>query len=399
MDKNLLAALAQKYLDGTATESEKRLLNEWYDAADENSQFVPTEELPVPIAEIKNRVLDRLMSSVSKDLQAEKMEASGDTSRGRFSNSITFKWLAAASVVIILFASVRYFTHSSVEKKQVAQVVNKVRPPETSVVPGGNKATLVTGSGQVVILEDIANGVIKNENGLQITKQNGQLIFKAQKQKEVSSPVYNTVYTPRGGQYQILLPDGSRVWLNAASSLKFPGTFSGSAREVELTGEGYFEIAKNPAMPFRVTVNDMKVEVLGTHFNIMSYADEAVVKTTLLEGSVKIIKGSSASLLTPGQQASLNKSADKMDISSVDVDQAVAWKNGLFLFDGETLESVMKQLSRWYNVEVLYKGKFNDTHFRGMISRSVQLEQVIKMLELTSELHFKIEAKTITAMP
>jgi ferric-dicitrate binding protein FerR (iron transport regulator) len=210
---------------------------------------------------------------------------------------------------------------------------------------------------------------------------------------------FHTLVTPRGGQYQLLLPDGSKVWLNAASSVRFPTSFSGKERHVELTGEAYFEIAKDASRPFRVDApGGMQVEVLGTHFNIMSYTDENAINTTLLEGSVKVREGSVSSLLRPGEQASLNKASDGISVSNADVDETIAWKNGLFRFEGATIEAVMKQIARWYDVEVIYKGSVSK-HFRGMISRSVDISQVIKMLELTSEVHFKIDGKTITVMP
>jgi ferric-dicitrate binding protein FerR (iron transport regulator) len=192
------------------------------------------------------------------------------------------------------------------------------------------------------------------------------------------------------------LPDGSRVWLNSASSLKFPTAFTGSERDVELIGEGYFEVARNKAKPFNVKVKDINVAVLGTHFNIMAYNDEAAVKTTLLEGLVRLTHGNVTDMLKPGQQGVINDKGIK--IIDVDTDEAVAWKNGFFEFDRVSIQDIMKQLSRWYGTEVTYEGKIPDDEFVGKISRDVKLSQVLHILEL-SHVRFRIENKKIIVTP
>jgi ferric-dicitrate binding protein FerR (iron transport regulator) len=327
MEKQQLARLAQKYLDGTASEQEIRLLHDWYDTTDEDEvERVFTQGEHESGEDIKGRILSGLQRAIHSN-DAEKKIKFGRAA----------KWMAAASVILIMILSAAtWFSLRRPADKQMA----------------------------------------------------------VDHQKEA----FQTVVTPRGGQYRLVLPDGSKVWLNASSSLKFPRSFNGKQRQVVLTGEAYFEVAKNAAMPFEVAVNDMRVEVLGTHFNIMSYKEEESINTTLLEGSVRVRMGAAGNLLRPGEQASLYKTTEKISVSGVDVDQAIAWKNGLFLFEGATIESVMKEIARWYDVDVVYKGKFSQ-HFRGMISRSVNISQVIKMLELTSEAHFKIDGRTITVMP
>jgi ferric-dicitrate binding protein FerR (iron transport regulator) len=211
---------------------------------------------------------------------------------------------------------------------------------------------------------------------------------------------YNTIATPRGGQYQLVLADGSKVWLNASSGLRYPTAFTGKERRVELTGEGYFEVAKNASMPFHVQVNQMDVEVLGTHFNINAYDDESAVKTTLLEGSVKVVKRETANVkenpivLQPGQQAEMKPHSPLAINHSPNIEEVMAWKNGLFQFKAAGIETVLRQAARWYDVEFVYKGNIPEK-FSGQISRSANAEQLLKILELTGKVKFEINGKTI----
>ena len=209
--------------------------------------------------------------------------------------------------------------------------------------------------------------------------------------------VYNTISTPRGGQYQLVLADGSKVWLNAASTLRFPATFSGTERKVELTGEGYFEVAKNATMPFKVGLeNGVEVEVLGTHFNVMSYSDEEQVKTTLVEGKVKVLNGENNVMLRPNQQAKFTKSNKSLVVDKdADVNKAIAWKNGLFDFDNDAITDIMRQLARWYDVEIQYSGNIVAQFYTGSIRRQVNISQVLFMLEQAGGVQFKIEGKKI----
>jgi transmembrane sensor len=210
--------------------------------------------------------------------------------------------------------------------------------------------------------------------------------------------VFNTVSTPAAGQYQLELPDGSRVWLNASSSLHFPTGFFGKERRVELTGEGYFEIAKNKAKPFVVSVNNAEVRVLGTHFNIMAYNDEPLLTTTLLEGSVKFTKNHITNILTPGQQSQLFKDGKVKVLNDVDVSKVVSWKNGTIEFNGDDIGNVGRKLSRWYDVDVQYTTKVDDL-FYAEIPRNTKLQDVLKVLELTGKIHFKLEGRKVIVIP
>lgn len=276
----------------------------------------------------------------------------------------------------------------------------KVSQYAQDLPPGGNKATLTLANGQEINLSDAANGDLVKQQGISITKAaDGQLVYHVSDKDNAHTgqPEYNTITTPKGGQYQIVLPDGSKVWLNAASYLKFPSTFARLVnRKVELSGEAYFEVAKDKAHPFIVESNKQTVEVLGTHFNISSYPDEQLIKTTLLEGSVSVNKSGTkeSALLKPGEQLQL--SSNNMEIVAVDVQSEVAWKNGYFKFKDDRIEDIMQQLSRWYNIEVKYEGATTEELYSGRISRFKNISQVLNMIEDAQSVHFKIEGRRIT---
>lgn len=303
----------------------------------------------------------------------------------------------AAAVIILCMLSVSaYFLFKPRQENQIGTTAS-VHKEKNDVSPGRNTAMLTLANGTTINLDSAANGALTTQGNAKILNLNGLLSYNTVDTKP-AEVVYNTISTPRGGQYQLMLADGSRVWLNAASSLRFPASFVGKERKVELMGEVYFEVAKNAAMPFKVKVHGMEVEVLGTHFNINSYDNESMVRTTLLEGSIKINKDDKSSLLKPGQQAQMNEAGEIKIISNVDVEEAIAWKEGKFQFDKADIHAIMRQLARWYDVEVEYKGNVS-SHFGGTISRDVNLSQVLNMLHLTGEVNFKIEGKKVVVMP
>jgi hypothetical protein len=268
--------------------------------------------------------------------------------------------------------------------------------------PGRNKAILKLADGSEIVLDDSRKGEIAHQQNISINKtQNGQVIYQLDdtntptRQSNQTVIQYNTIQTPRGGQYEVVLPDGTRAWLNAASSLKYPVLFSGNERRVELNGEAYFEVAKDASKPFFVKTASQTIQVLGTHFNVNSYTDEQSVKTTLLEGSVKInFNNLNAGIkLSPGEQA-VNHAGNVAIIHNADVDEALAWKNGKFLFRNTDLQTIMRQLSRWYDVDVEYEGKTIIRHYKGRISRNVPVSQVFEILK-TSGLNFIIDGRKI----
>ncbi|SDD71619.1 FecR family protein [Mucilaginibacter pineti] len=307
---------------------------------------------------------------------------------------------AAAAVLIFIFAGVYYLTLNRV-KPQPAQLA--VKQLKNDAMPGSNKAVLTLSNGSRIVLNDIKNGVIAKQAGIAVIKTgSGKVINKATNDAVANNIMpagYNTVSTPRGGQYQVELPDGSKVWLNAASSLRYPTQFTGKQRNVELTGEAYFEVAKNAAKPFRVTSAGQTVEVLGTHFNINAYNDEKLMKTTLLEGSVKVSYQQFTALLKPGEQAKITLGTNSSIIinNDADTEEAVAWRDGYFQFNHADIQTIMRQLSRWYDVDVRYDGTVSAKQFGGAIQRNLKLSQVLHILE-KSGLHFTISGKEVLVM-
>ena len=309
-----------------------------------------------------------------------------------------WKWrrVAAAAAVLALVGISGYFflqQRSSPKIPVIAQSIPADMPP------GGNKAMLTLADGTEISLDSAANGQLAQQAGTQVIKSaGGQLLYRSAKENTSTALLFNKISTPRGGQYQLTLPDSTRVWLNAASTLRYPAAFAGRTRKVQLTGEAYFEVAKNAAMPFTVEVEDLEVQVLGTHFNVMAYNDEAQIKTTLLEGTVKVNKNGSSKRLNPGQGAHLNRSTGALDVKEVDTEEAIAWKNGFIQLEGNDLPAVMRQIARWYNVDVIYKGTV-PAHFKGIIPRNVPVSQVLKMMELTGEVHFQMNEHQIIVSP
>lgn len=302
-------------------------------------------------------------------------------------------WAAAAVLLLVSLTAVYLFTRQGIKNEIVKR---EGRKPVIlhDIAPGGDKAILTLSDGSTVILDSTNNGAIAKQGGITIIKLDGLLTYN--KKGSVSTEVlYNTITTPRGGQYQIVLPDGTKVWLNAASGLRFPTVFAGKERNVELSGEAYFEVAKNPDMPFHVMVNNMKVEVLGTHFNVMAYDNEAAVKTTLLEGSVKVYQGNQTVMLLPSQQALLQRSGGTLSTREANTEKEVAWKNGRFIFEDDDIHSIMNQLARWYDIDVEFKEEIN-AHYIGKITRQTNISQVLKMLKSAGGVSFEINNKKVT---
>ncbi|WP_315815554.1 FecR family protein [Paraflavitalea speifideaquila] len=380
MTKEEINYLAEKIASGLATKEEVLLYNQalsylekW--AADTDLNVIGDKSAIE--SEIKNSILTRVK---------------------RQKPVIQFawaKWAAVASFLIILGAAFYLLLAPGMKKQNIA--ANRPKTiPSNSILPGGNKAVLTLADGSRIILDSTENGTITQQDGICVTKlSDGQLSYNV-KNRGPGKAEYNTITTPAGGQYQLLLADGSKVWLNAASSIRFPSFFSGNERSVELSGEGYFEIVHNASMPFRVIVNDMKVEVLGTQFNINSYQDERSIKTTLLQGSVKVDRLGRGEILKPKEQLMFDVSTNIMEKKkNVDVDEVVAWKEGRFKFKQMPIESIMRQLARWYNVKVEYKGKIATELYSGDISRQEDVTQLLDVLEATNTVSFKLEGKKI----
>jgi len=310
-------------------------------------------------------------------------------------------------VTVTVGTGVYFRSHRSVQLAATTPDNKGLSAQGEAIIPGGYKATLTLADESVVALDNSSSAW--EQGNTRISNVNGQeLVYSAPANNANidKSVVYNKVSTPRGGQYRIVLPDGSKVWLNAASTLRFPIAFAGEERNVLLTGEAYFEVNSHPAgnggqnVPFTVSVNGAKVTVLGTHFNVMAYDDETALKTTLLEGAVKISSGRVSSLLKPGQQAQIQSSATGLGspaaikVAETDVNSAMAWKNGFFDFEGTDFPTVMRQIARWYNVTVVYENAaLPAKQFGGKISRESTIADLVTILE-TNGIHVRIEAKT-----
>ncbi|GAA3918541.1 DUF4974 domain-containing protein [Chitinophaga oryziterrae] len=291
------------------------------------------------------------------------------------------RWVAAAAV-IFLGGVTAFLWQQPAKKSQQAQVI----------MPGSNKAVLTLADGSSVTLDSTGKQVIRQGNTT-IMQSGGQLEYTTNGNSNTIS--YNTLRTPRGGQFHLTLPDGSAVWLNAASSVTYPTAFTGADRTVKVTGEAYFEIAKMANKPFRVKISETTViNVLGTNFNINAYTDEPFTNTTLLEGSIGVMTGNNQQVvLRPGQQARTTGTDVKV-LDNTDIDQVIAWKNGAFNFDGTDLSSVLRQLSRWYDVDVVFEGKIPQRRFGGAIQRNLQLQQVLRILE-KMDIKFRMDGRKL----
>jgi ferric-dicitrate binding protein FerR (iron transport regulator) len=312
-------------------------------------------------------------------------------------------WLGAAAVLFILLgAGVIFLIFKKKGGQHIAALPSQEQRYRNDVAPGGNKAILTLGNGSTIVLDSAQNGLLTRQGNSKVMKlANGELAYTSVASGNVEV-LYNTVSTPRGGQYKLRLPDGSLIWLNAASSIRYPTSFTGNERRVEISGEAYFEIAGNAARPFKVKIisasgDGGEVDVLGTHFNINAYNDETVIKTTLLNGSVRVTVGKATSLLKPGEQAQVGPSNGLKLIKEADPDEAVAWMNGVFKFRQATIAPLMRAIARWYDVEVNYEGNIA-SHFTITIPRDITVTNVFKILEQTGEVHFKIDGRRVTVM-
>jgi transmembrane sensor len=377
LNQDRIYILIQKYRDNTASEAEKEELLNWYrQKAYQDAEFPESEDA----------VGDFMLSRLTDEIKPAP-------------RSISYtKWLAAASILLILGVSWLFVSKFS----GGANKTNNTLAHKNDIPPGRNKAILTLTDGSKIALTDTGNGKIASQNGIQITKSaKGQLIYtiKASGDPNAASGEtqqidFNTIETPKGGQFQVILPDGSKVWLNAFSSLKFPVNFSlAKERRVELKGEAYFEVVHNEALPFRVITGKQVVEDLGTRFDVNAYDDEASTKTSLLQGKVRVTAGGKTTLLVPGQQATV---ANGIKVSEINTGEVIAWKNGYFNFDDEKLENIMKSVARWYNVDVVFEDEsLKSETFGAITTRFANISTLLKIMEQTGDARFSIDGSTI----
>ena len=307
------------------------------------------------------------------------------------------RWVAAA--IILLLGTGYYFFKTNKEHKEQKQLAEIGQTKAKDIAPPNTvNAVLTLANGQTVILDTTSSGTVALQGAVNVVKlADGQIAYRGTS-KEIQ---YNTLNNPRGSKViSLLLADGSKVWLNAASSLKYPTSFTGSERKVEITGEAYFEVAHNPAMPFVVSKGGTNIKVLGTHFNVNAYDDERSLNVTLLEGSVSVMANHSTQpkVIEPGAQARVDKNGYIQLDNSVDLNEVMAWKNGLFSFKAADIESIMRQVSRWYNVEVVFKTPITEK-FYAEVSKSTNVSSLLEMLQATKAVQFKIEGNAIVVEP
>jgi transmembrane sensor len=405
MNQTQATDLLNRYSSGNCTVAEQQLVEAWY------QDLVNTGELEYGEGEkesIQETMETGLLQSIATE-EASYPEEYPYTPVRRMHNRT---WWAAAAILVCLSGTVFYLLN----KRAASDLAKAESIVKNDVEPGSNKAVLTLANGKTILLDDAANGVVAQEGKAKVVKPgDGKLVYSSDNSGGEGPLAYNTLATPRKGQYQLRLPDGTKVWLNAESSIHYPTGFRGKERRVQITGEAYFEVAHDKEMPFIVEKGDMQVEVLGTHFNVNAYNDESAIKTTLLEGKVKVRRqwavdsGESAKgkgqkakdkiqevVLKPGEQAIAEAHSPLTIHHSPDLEQVIAWKNGLFHFESADIKTVMRQLSRWYDVEVVYEGTAvkNDPLFVE-ISRNTRLSDVLKVLQESGSAKFSIQGKKI----
>ncbi|WP_183573030.1 FecR family protein [Mucilaginibacter sp. X5P1] len=382
MEHHRLQYLIEQYSKDQINAEELHELNQWYESVDYSSKsFDEWVSESRGEEELINQLYERFDFKVKANKRVINLKR-------------TYRAIGIAASITIVF-----LIGFALNKQQKMQLTAKASI-QKAIIPGSDKAILKLANGQQIVLDSQRTGTIASQYGVSITKNSkGQIVYKnptGSSKQPYNLEAYNTIETKRGGQYSIQLPDGTKVWLNAASSLKYPLHFSKNERRVELTGEAYFEVAHNKNQPFKVISNNQEVRVLGTHFNINAYDDEPAVSTTLLEGSVLIRNLSSreSQMLVPGQQANIAK--NDLKISTVNTEQVISWKKGYFLFDNMDISSIMRVISRWYDVDIQYSDIDKSETFGGTFSRQADLTEILHDLQQLGHVHFKIEDRKIT---
>jgi ferric-dicitrate binding protein FerR (iron transport regulator) len=392
--------LGEKWMNGTITEEEKTVLFNWYDQFDDSELTLDPKHAGL-FRHLKQDMLKDIRQKLGRSGPVGQMPGRpgrvgpmpGRSGRIRQMPTTRQKAAMAAAALVLLIAGGWYYSaHKGPDGSPAISAASKTTGPAPGqdILPGSDKATLTLGDGSSIVLDSAKTGSLALQGNSQVLKKgDGQLQYTPNS-VAASAVSYNVLSTPRGGQYKLTLQDGTGVWLNAGSSIRYPTAFEGKERRVEITGEAYFEIAKNAAMPFRVMVDGsaqnedgLEIEVLGTQFNVNAYKDEPGMKTTLVEGSVRLVKGRSSSMLRPYQQALVSPDGGLKTMPLADVEQIIAWKNGAFEFDDADISTVMRQISRWYDVEVVYEGKAPTDHFSGRFSRRTSLAGVLKILNIS----------------
>jgi transmembrane sensor len=376
MSKKDATDLLERYRNGQASEEERALVETWYAAYTQNAEYPEIED--EELENDRDELLRRIMSQIPPVQKNH------------------YRFISIAASIIILLCAAAFFVNQ--HNTPTECLSEGPKKGNDSLPPGGNKAILILSNGSSINLGETKNGTLANEKGVVVNKDaDGQITYNEGSSTEVpQTGLFNTVVTPNGGQYQLVLSDGTKVWLNSATTFKFPVVFTGGMREVELSGEAYFEASHDPHKPFRVISEGQIVEVLGTHFNINTYKDEKVSKTTLFQGSVRVLSGNKSSKIKPGEQVQQINGA--LTVSEADLEEAAAWKNGLFYFKDDNIETIMRQLCRWYDVSVRYEGQIPSREFSGQMNKNINASQLLHILSI-EQIHYRIEDRTIVITP
>ncbi|NIG55356.1 FecR family protein [Chitinophaga sp. Cy-1792] len=394
MDHSNFNHLFQRYLNDTISVEELQQLIVYLRSEAHDEQLLLSIEAALEsrayagVAAPDRR--DRILQQVRQQAGLATVGVSGEnmaTLRSVRRWSMVWKAAIAATFLVLAGAGVYQYLRPVKNSHELAQNASGKK----EVLPGNNKAVLTLGDGSHITLDDAAKGTVATQGGAAVLKLGAELAYNSTK-NNAAPVVYNTVTTPRGGQFQVMLPDGTKVWLNAASSIHFPTAFSGRERLVELTGEAYFEVAASETQPFKVMAGGTEVKVLGTSFNVNAYTDESSVNTTLLQGKVMVGYHGKNVVINPGQQARVTDGIEV--IAHADIATLMAWKNGRFSYNNENLQGIMRQISRWYDVEVVFENNITDTYSMEM-SRNVPLSKLLHFLELSGGAHFVINDKKI----
>lgn len=386
MTREEFILLYEKFLNGRCSPGEIELLNSYLDRMKllDNNWEEDFHE--------GERVHDRIWKRLEESIESPVVPIEPEKK---------FGWLKIVAMILVtLSVGFGLFKYLGKTHQQTPALVAK---HPIDIPPGGNKAYLTLNDGSHIVLSNAKNGKLTAGSGIQVTKEKDGLIVYHFSNSDTgkSRPVdeFNTITTPRGGQYQLVLSDGSKVMLNAESSLRFPVAFNSNERRVELTGEAYFEVAKNKAKPFIVHANNTNIQVLGTHFDVNAYNDDHMLTTTLLEGSVRMESGKYSAILKPGQQGSVMDNSGSIAVKDADIEEVMAWKNGIFLFNDERLDEVMKKISRWYNVEVEFRDpEVKKEAYSGIVSRFSKISQLLGKLQELGGVEFKIEPNKVIIM-
>jgi transmembrane sensor len=391
-----LAELLRKYLDDELSPEELRLFREAATQEENRAEldrlltaWIDRDFPRMPAEDVDVEVIYRELAA------RHAIPLREEPGRGRR----IFLFVATAAAVCLLAIAGFFLFHQA----SPVQVVVKTPAARPVIIPAGNKAVLTLADGSHIVLDSAADGQLASQGGMRVIKlAGGKLAYKAggSEGSKASAamedhPLYNEIATPRGGFYELLLPDGSKVWLDAASSLRYPTAFTGANRSVELTGEGYFEVAPHPQQPFLITTQGVTVQVLGTELNLMAYTDEDAIRTTLVNGSVRVVRDGEGQQIRPGEQAAWVRDGQRWQVSTPDMQQVLAWKRMEFRFEGLSMDAIMRQIGRWYDVDIEFRGPQPVGEFNGIISRKRSVADLLAVLEQTDIVHFTLEGRKI----